>query len=293
MNFQPLNLTHREMYNQYTAQNYQNSEASFSNMFIWRNAINASVATVADMLVLKVVINNKIKYVMPFGNDDCISKCLSELYRYSENSGNKLEIIGANENFVNHIMSSGYKCSFTQDRNAQDYIYLSENLSVLSGKKYHTKKNHVNKFKSDYNYKYVELEAYMLNSLYNKTEKWMRIKYENDSNKYSTELETIKSLFDNFENFGLFGGAIYVNDEPVAYTVGESLREDTALVHIEKADIEYNGAFSIINYEFANHIKNKFKYINREEDMGIEGLRKAKLSYRPEYLIDKIICKFD
>ena len=66
-----------------------------------------------------------------------------------------------------------------------------------------------------------------------------------------------------------------------------------ALIHVEKADIDYNGAFAAINYEFANHLKEKYKYINREEDMGIEGLRKAKESYRPEFLVDKIKCKFE
>ena len=83
---------------------------------------------------------------------------------------------------------------------------------------------------------------------------------------------------------------MYVDDEIVAFTVGEERSPDTALIHIEKADINYKGAFAAVNCEFANMLAPKYKFLNREEDMGIEGLRKAKLSYKPEFFTDKYRC---
>ena len=95
----------------------------------------------------------------------------------------------------------------------------------------------------------------------------MDIKYDGQIEKYSTELDTVKTLFDNYEYFELFGGCIYVDDKLVAYSIGESLSDDTALIHVEKADTEYHGAFAIINNEFATYLKDRFVYLNREEDM--------------------------
>ncbi|MBQ8525204.1 MAG: DUF2156 domain-containing protein [Clostridia bacterium] len=290
--FEPLNIKHKDIYNRYTAGKYRCSEASFSNMYIWRKVTNAAVAVVSDMLVLRVYFGGHYRFVMPFGNRTNTVKCVDALLEYCLQNGYGLEIIGADTEFADTLKAAGYSCTFTQDRNVQDYVYSSEKLASLSGKKLHSKKNHVNKFKAEYKYEFVPIDKTLLDNCINKTQLWMNIKYDGDSKKYSQELDTVKCLLENFDEFNLFGGAILVDGELAAYTVGERLTEDTALVHIEKADTDYNGAFAIINYEFANFLKTSFKYINREEDMGIEGLRRAKESYRPEFFTDKIKCKF-
>lgn len=292
MNFEPIDLKHKEIYEKYTAKRYRNSEASFLNMYMWRKVTNAHVAVVSDMLVLRVYFGGMYRFVMPFGDKANIKSCVKSLYEYCNSNGYPLEIIGANSEFVREIQDA-FKFASFEDRNVQDYVYLSEKLATVSGKKLHSKKNHVNKFKSMYDYKFVQLNRGHIQDCINKTKVWMDKKYNGDTEKYSAELDTVMCLFDNYEKFDLFGGAIYVDGELVAYTVGESLSDDTALVHIEKADTSYHGAFAIINNEFAKLISDRFVYINREEDMGLEGLRKAKESYRPEFLTEKIKCIFD
>ena len=294
MNFEPLDLKHKELYKKYTAKQYRNSEASFTNMYIWRKSIGAHVAVVSDMLVLKVFIGGKYRFVMPLGNRVNTAACVKELYNYCKSENIVLEIIGADSQFVN-IIDEGTDYQFVSEdmRNARDYVYLSEKLSALSGKKLHSKKNHVNKFKSSYNYRFVEIAPEHYGQCVEKTRQWMDIKYDGQTDKYSTELDTVKTLFDNYEYFELFGGCIYVDDELVAYTVGEGLSDDTALIHVEKADTDYQGSFAIINNEFATFLKDRFVYLNREEDMGLEGLRKAKESYKPEFLTEKIRCTFE
>lgn len=293
MNFEPIDLNHKETYEKYTNKSYRNSEASFTNMYLWRKITNACVAIIADMLVLRVHFGGKYRFLMPFGKTENINNCIYELLDYCDHNGYKLEIIGANSEFVEELSKTSLKFSFCQDRNAQDYVYLSQNLAELSGKKLHSKRNHINKFKSSYNYVFTKLKKEHFETCIQRTKLWMDKKYDGNHQKYQTELDTVKCLFENYDKFDLIGGAIFVEEELVAYTVGEGLSNDTALVHIEKADVDYHGAFTVINNEFAKLVRDKYFYINREEDMGIEGLRKAKQSYKPEFLTDKYKCIFE
>lgn len=285
INFEKIDINHKNIYNRYTNKKYINSEASFTNMYIWRNQIDAHIGIVSDMLVLKVNFGGKTRFVMPFGDNNCIGHCVRELCAYSKTNEFPTEIIGADKNFITELEKEGFVFSYEEMRDVRDYVYSAEKLATLSGKKLHSKKNHVNKFKSLYNYNIKELSDY--NKCVLKTEEWMSKKYDGNTKKYSAELQTVKCLFENYEAFDLVGLELYVDDNLVGYTVGEELTKNTALVHIEKADIEYNGAFAIINNEFAKVLCKKYKYINREEDMGIEGLRKAKESYKPEFLTEK------
>ena len=292
MLFKKLTIEDKELFEKYTQKRYMNSEASFSNMFIWRKPLDLHFAIINEMLVLRFTFKNEYRFVMPFGDEHNIDGCISILLDYCKNIGCKLEIRGANMDFIN-IASKKYNFFYEEMRNQRDYIYLTSDLATLSGKKLHAKKNHVNKFKSTYNYTYKTLDIEQLNLCLEKTKCWFDMKYEGNKGKYKTELETIEDAFKYFNELDFFGGAIYVENNLVAYTLAQELTKDTVLIHIEKADMEYPGSFAIINYEFQNQILNKYKYANREEDMGIEGLRKAKLSYQPIFLTDKFCLKFD
>ena len=107
---------------------------------------------------------------------------------------------------------------------------------------------------------------------------------------YEKEKTVIEFLFSHFEDLDLKAGAIKVEEKIVAFTIGSKINNETFDIHIEKADRNFEGAFAVINKEFVSRLDNNFKYINREEDLGIEGLRKAKLSYNPIKLIEKYIA---
>ncbi len=289
--FTKLKLTDKALFNRFTDK-YINSEASFANIMMWKNQYNAHYAIVNDAMILKYLSpNGSIAFSMPYTNGNNLIMPTLKILEHCKHNNIEYKILDGNQKFINAILDCNkISVDYCQIRDYQEYIYLSKNLANLQGKEFHSKKNHVNKFKSLYNYKYQNMDKSIIPICIEKTYQWLNKKYQGNTQAFANEYVSVKCALDNFEYFGLFGGAIFVDDNLVAYTVGEKRTDNTALIHIEKADINYNGSFAIINYEFANVLNKSFKYINREEDMGIEGLRKAKLSYKPEFLTDKYKC---
>ena len=174
------------------------------------------------------------------------------------------------------------------DRDSADYVYESEKLATLSGKKLHGKRNHINKFKQvneDWSYEKITKEN--IEECFQMALQW-RIENgcEADEEKNAEMCVTLNSLR-LYEELELTGGLLRVNGKVAAFTLGEEVSDDTFVVHIEKAFAEIQGAYPMINQQFVEHECMKYKYINREEDTGAEGLRKAKLSYRPVFLVEK------
>ena len=292
MYFTKLTLEHKDMYRSYTA-GYINAEASFTNIMMWDNSYFHGEYTITDnMLIIKYTNHRgQQRFSMPYGNGDAVA-ATQKLCQYCMSAGLDVEILDANSDYVDKIMQSAlFKAECNQNRDYREYVYLTERLATLSGKELHSKKNHVNKFKNTYDYRFVPMDASITSNCLELANQWLDAKYNGNKEEYAKEIDSISIALNNFDYFGLFGGVIYIEDKIAAFTVGEKLTDDTALVHIEKADVSYKGAYATINYEFANMLKDKFKYLNREEDMGIEGLRKAKMSYKPEFLTDKFRCK--
>lgn len=171
---------------------------------------------------------------------------------------------------------------------AWDYVYSRESLATLKGKKLHGKRNHINKFLSKYpDYEYRKLNPSMASdciALYNQ---WMTEKDEETAKSLQNEKLSVELALNNMETLGLTGGAIYIEGKLCAFTVGERLHPHMQLIHIEKADTNYEGIFPMINQQYILHECEEVELINREEDMGIEGMRKAKRSYHPLKMIEK------
>lgn len=178
------------------------------------------------------------------------------------------------------------------DRDNSDYIYLQEKLASLAGKKLHGKRNHIHRFEEanpDWTYESISDE--------NEEEcakmamKWCMQNCIGEEEKIEydkiDESKLVVYAVRHRKELGLIGGALRVNGEIIAITLGERLTDDTFVVHFEKAYADIQGAYPMINREFVRHELAGYRYVNREEDLGIEGLRKAKLSYRPEIIHDK------
>ena len=166
-------------------------------------------------------------------------------------------------------------------RDLADYFYSTSDLINLSGKKFHQKRNHVNSFVSKYSYTYVQVSASDPESLKLLKSACDTLYDENSGQDFADEHTAISEMIENFEVLGLAAGVILCDGKPVAYSIGEHMSDDTALIHFEKADKNFSGSFAAINKMFAGREFADTLFINREEDMGIEGLRKAKLSYHP------------
>ena len=183
-----------------------------------------------------------------------------------------------------------YARQFTADRDYADYVYLRSDLATLSGKKFQAKRNHINKFKKTYNYEYTPITADRIRECLDLEAEWCKVNNCDQHEGTGNERRALIYALHNFDALGLTGGILHVEGKIAAFTFGMPINQDTFGVHVEKADTRIDGAYAMINYEFANHIPEQYIYINREEDLGIEGLRKAKLSYQPAIILEKYVA---
>ncbi len=176
---------------------------------------------------------------------------------------------------------------FQPSRESNDYIYNISELATLTGKKYHSKRNHISYFKKNYDWSYEEITPQNLHECIAMNEAWYLKNIDKDLEGIDTERNLLDFSFKNYESFGFTGGLLRVDGKVVAFTFGEPLNDDLFDTHFEKAYAEIRGAYPMINFLFAQKLSRKYKYVNREDDAGSEGLRKAKLSYHPEIILKK------
>ena len=182
--------------------------------------------------------------------------------------------------------------NFVSDRDYADYIYLRSDLSTLKGKKFQPKRNHLNKFRSNYpNYTYKPLTSDLIPACLELETQWCRANNCAENQALENERRSMTAALQHLEQLDVIGGVLYVEDEIVAFTFGAPINQTTFDTCVEKANTAVEGAYAMINYEFANHIPSQYIYINREEDLGLEGLRKAKLSYQPEVILEKYMAE--
>lgn len=223
----------------------------------------------------------------PFGGrDEDLPEVLTALKEYFQ--GKPFEFHGIYEETVERFKRAIPEITdFADDRDNWDYVYLREKLATLSGRKYHSKKNHVNAFKKEYpDYVYEAINETNKAECISFAEKWCEHR-ESEDPSIKCEFCAIKEALNNMEALGIKGGLIRLNGKVEAFSFGEPLNKDTVVVHVEKANPDIRGLYAIINMEFAAQAFPEAIYLNREEDMGKEGLRKAKESYNPEFMVKK------
>jgi hypothetical protein len=179
------------------------------------------------------------------------------------------------------------KFDYNPNRSWFEYIYNTEDLITLRGKKLQSKRNHINKFKKTYHYEYIRITSDIVPDCLELYSKWCKENGNCNDLSLIDERMSVGRAFADFEQLGLIGGALRVNGTIVAYSYGQPLTADTFGVHAEKSLYEIEGGFTMINQQFVKNECSKYTYINREEDLGLESLRKAKLSYHPVILLEK------
>ncbi len=184
-----------------------------------------------------------------------------------------------------HVESKLYK--IVRDRDNSDYIYLAENLINLPGNKYHRKKNHVNRFSKNHEFEYQTLDENLAESFLGLQENWCELKKCVEDPALLQEDRAIYEALSNYKELGFRGGAISIESKVEAFALGEPLSGDTAVIHVEKANPEIPGLYAAINQLFCAREWSEMKYINREQDLGLDNLRKAKKSYYPDHLVEK------
>ena len=270
----------------------KNCDLSFSNLCSWRFMYDTKFAIVDGFLLFKFHMNNELAYMMPVGEGD-LKKILEAIIDDATSEGKSFLMYGVCNNMKDEIekLMPG-KFDFSSNRDYVDYIYLRTDLAELKGKKFQPKRNHANKFYKTYtDYEYVPITADRISECLRLEEEWCKANDCGQQNGLGNERKSLTYALNHFDELGLTGGILYVNGKIAAFTFGMPINHETFGVHVEKADTLIEGAYNVINQEFAKHIPEQFVYLNREEDLGIEGLRKAKLSYQPAILLEKNIAR--
>ena len=175
-----------------------------------------------------------------------------------------------------------------EERGSWDYLYRVTDLIELKGNRYHKKKNLLNQFDRKYDFSYLPFGADMVEQAMAMQTDWCTWRDCESSDILSSENRAIFRILKEWKQLsGLFGGALMVDGSMVAYTVAEALIRDMLLIHFEKGDTQYKGIYQAINQKFLANSAAGYTFVNREQDLNDEGLRKAKLSYHPEDYLRK------
>ena len=272
----------------YKKEQSRSCEFTFANNYLWAPHYHIRYAIVEGMLVF-LSDNPPGSVSFPLG-DGNIRQAVETLWKYFDEKGMEFRmhlVTPIQFARLDELMPGTFQIDY--DRDAADYVYEAEKLLTLSGKKLHSKRNHINKFRSEHeDWQYEKITGENLEDCLQMAHKWCEKNgcFEAEPGKKKEFCVTLNAL-KNLEALNLQGGLLRLDGEVVAFSIGEPCSDDTFVVHIEKAFAEIQGAYPMINQQFVENEAAGYTYINREEDMGDEGLRKAKQSYYPAFLQEK------
>ena len=253
-------------------------ELTFANMFIWREVEKPKLTSIhGNLCVLCAPPAEPPYFLQPIGAEripETVDLCLSAAPRLSR---------VAADFALRHCGS--FQCR--PDRDNFDYVYESAGLISLQGKKFDGKRNHIRRFERAHAYEYQRMAPAHLTACQELLDDWLTVKAANDSPAAGPWRPVIREACAHLDRLGLVGGILETEGRVIAFSIGGQLNRDTAVIHIEIVHPGYDGLNQLINREFIRHEWADFRFINREQDCGIPGLRRAKMSYSPHHLVEK------
>ncbi|SMB88007.1 hypothetical protein SAMN00017405_1812 [Desulfonispora thiosulfatigenes DSM 11270] len=288
-----IELKDKDIFDQFfKSDRYEGSECTFTNLYMWRKTYNITWTLVDDFLCVKATLNDATYVLPPFPrNKDGFFKVVDKLIDYIKEINIPFVMGGITEDLMAYMEKERPNMfNFTEDFDTHDYVYSAEDLVELKGRKYSRKRNHIKNFKKHYSdYEYFDMTEELVPSCIQSAIDWCEKKEKdfNDKRSLICERDALIEALKQFTYLGFKGGVIKVNDKVEAFTFGELLNEDTAVIHVEKGNRELNGIYPTINQDFCIRNWSEIKFINREEDLGLPGLKKAKESYYPVKFIKK------
>ena len=290
IDFQALTLADRSRCEQYLLDGTERGcEYSFANLYLWGRQRSA---VVCGQLVLFSQFNRRTVYPFPAGSGDK-KGALDAIIADAKERGIPCRITGLNQEHIAYIEAEYPGCfRFHCDRDSYDYVYDIHDLADLKGRKYQKKRNHVNRFRDSFPYYTVEpLSGENIGAVTEMAENWYNDRLQEDpQGDYHMEQAALRKALAHYAPLGMEGLVLRDGEQILAFTLGSPLCENTFDIHFEKARQDVDGAYAVINCEFARYLRAKYPslaFLNREDDLGMEGLRKAKLSYYPHHLVEK------
>lgn len=264
---------------------------SLPNIFIWRRHFSTCFTILEDCLVISLDCRKKVLF--PVGERPF--DALEQLRKQAKAEGRPLVIISVcpeQRKLLEQYRPGQFQ--YEENRDYADYLYEQESLATLRGKKLHNKRNHINRFSQLYQWSYESMSEQNIPDCLAMHAQWCQLNDDGCDPLLTAEGDAVRDALTHFNELGMRGGVLNVqNRGVVAFTLGAPVCADTFDVCIEKAFYDVEGAYSVINQLFAQRECDGFTYLNREEDMGVEGLRKSKLSYQPALLLTKYTARLE
>ncbi|TDT51047.1 DUF2156 domain-containing protein [Fonticella tunisiensis] len=294
--FKPIEIEDRDIFLKYLGDyNFNTYEYSFLTLYLWRKLCRVEYSIIDGALIVKKTEKSKGTYFMqPIGcPDNRLKDLVVKLNSIKEKSPDmKCLFRDVEKPFLEKLINIfGERIRSFEDIDNFDYIYESKKLISLSGRKLHGKKNHYNQFINSYDAECKDLkDKEVRKDCMDFLMRWYE-KKENKDEQLKFELDGTRDILIDFDKLNALGMAVYINGNIEAFTIGEKVNKDMGIIHIEKGNHEFRGIYAYINKTFAEKYLSDVKFINREEDLGIEGLRRAKSSYHPVKLEKKYIVE--
>ena len=278
--FATLNIGHKPLIDAYLKQaNVRLSELNFTEIFAWHKIRDIMITSHNGNICLYMNKSGKKYFYPPFGPHDPAKSVVSLLewlaveepeaffYCFDEEGAKACEATG--------------RLAAEEDRDNADYVYYREDLVTLAGRKYDGKRNHLKHFLRDNEFTFEPVTGVMVPEIIEFQQRWCEQRACEDDLSLINESKAMREVLDCWPMLDVFGAVIRIKGKIQAFTAASELNSDTAVVLFEKGNPEYRGIYQAINQQFCGNMPEKFKWINREQDAGDEGLRKAKLSYNP------------
>ncbi|MBQ5647538.1 MAG: GNAT family N-acetyltransferase [Alistipes sp.] len=285
--FHPVTVADKPLFEYYIlSSEEQNCDLNFANIFCWSDTYHSEVAEAEGFLVIRFENGGTKSYMQPVGNGD--KRLILELLRQDAFAMcSPLRLYGLSPEW-RQFLEENYPSEFAFDapRALCDYIYRTEDLALLQGRKYQPKRNHLNRFIAQHDWRVERLSQQNIKECIALNNKWLKRREVGETEQ--AEQRALMRAFDNFDALDLRGLLLYADGVPVAFSYGTPISHRTFCTHIEKHDGSVEGAATMINRLMAQSLEEEFEYVNREDDLGLEGLRFAKMSYHPTLLLEKI-----
>ena len=277
------------------SENSPSADYNFGNIYIWDKYYRQLICRFGDRMLTKLRYEGKPAFVFPIGTGP-LRPAIEALREFAAWRGYPLVIRGITQQHREQLEAEyPAKFDYQLEANNGDYIYLAEKLSTYSGKALHGKKNHCNRFEAEHDWEFIPLTREWIPGCLDMLDVWTEENTERLDKSISHEHDAIIRAFAAFEKLGLEGGVLRSGGKILGFSLGEMVSRDTFDVHFEKAEGSINGAYPMVCRELTRMVMRnhpELKYINREDDMGLEPLRFSKLSYKPEYILEKYIARW-
>ncbi len=287
LDFESVQIIHKSVVESYFSRlPSEMCDFTFGNIFCWSIAEKTRVCEKNGFLYLRTRFNGVKSYAFPLGNGD-IRTALTELEEDAAERGTEFSFYCISDEQLEILKAVyGNRVKTVEQRDFFDYVYRSESLATLKGRKLHSKKNHVNSFEKKHDFSYEKITGNNLDECLAFSHRWHKTGQRNP--KLDEEMLVIEKAFSHFRELELSGMILRVNGEIVAYSMGEGMSaRNMYCTHFEKASPDFPQAYAVINKLTAEAVASQYEFINREDDAGVEGLRRAKTSYYPDRLVKK------